>query len=326
MNQLKSLPGLLIALATLSGCAINMGVPVKDPVQSTVAYNNNGAAPQPVGLAVEDARDGKNKEQLLTGRIPMNLTYQDKPFNAVNWIADQTAREMSARGLPVTVAQAGGAGTKLSFKRISIENHRASGFSPFVTFTSLRAEIDTPQGVQDVAAYVKRGKVPVWSFDEVIDPTYNAPLDVLTKELAAKLNQQLFKQSVSDDQVKVLIDKVNRDIALDTVWLDVYQLGFSNNQLAVPELVKLSSHESEYVRLAALSSLGILKATAQMPFLVGRYESQTGIWQDRAMALKAIGDMGTSESRAYLEKQMERFKTGEDNESRWTREIISLYL
>jgi hypothetical protein len=326
VKLIQSLPCLAIVLATLSGCAVNMQVPVKDPVHSTVAYQKNGAPLQPVGLSVEDAREGKNKEQVLTGLIPMNMTYQDKPFDAVSWIAGQTAREMTARGLPVNVAPAGHPGTKLSFKRISIENHRANGFAPFVTFTSLRADVDTPQGVQRLTAYVKRAKVPVWSFDEVIDPTFNAPLDVLTKELAAKLNQQLFKQSVDDAQVKALIEKINRDIALDTAWLDVYQLGFSNNPLAIPELVKLSSNQSEYVRLAALSSLGILKATAQMPFLIERYESRTGIWQDRAMALKAIGDMGTPESRAYLEKQMERFKSGEDKESRWTREIIALYL
>lgn len=326
MKLVKSLPCLAIVLATLSGCAVNMQVPVKDPVQSTVAYNKAGAALSPVGLSVEDAREGKNKEQLLTGLIPMNMTYQDKPFDAVSWIANQTAREMTARGLPVSVVPAGSAGTKLSFKRISIENHRANGFSPFVTFTALRADVETPQGMQRVSAYVKRAKVPVWSFDEVIDPTFNAPLDVLTKELAAKLNQQLFKQSVGDEQVKTLIEKIRRDIALDTVWLDVYQLGFSNNPLAIPELVQLSTHQSEYVRLAALSSLGILKATAQMPFLIERYESRTGIWQDRAMALKAIGDLGTPESRAYLEKQLERFKSGDDKESRWTREILSLYL
>lgn len=326
MKFVKSLPCLAIVLATLSGCATNMKVPVKDPVQSTLAYQRSGAALQPVELSVEDSREAKNKEKLLTGLIPMNITYQDKPFDAVNWIADQTVREMSARGLPVTMAQAGNAGTKMSIKRISIENHRANGFAPFVTFTSLRADVDTPNGVQRVTAYVKRGKVPVWSFDEVIDPTFNAPLDVLTKELAAKLNQQLFNQSLSDDQVKSLIDKVNRDIALDTAWLDVYQLGFSNNPLAIPELVKLSNSQSEYVRLAALSSLGILKAKEQMPFLVERYESRTGVWQDRAMALKAIGDLGTPESRAYMEKQLDHFKSGEDKESRWTREIISLYL
>jgi hypothetical protein len=55
------------------------------------------------------------------------------------------------------------------------------------------------------------------------------------------------------------------------------------------------------------------------PFhLIDRYESRTGIWQDRAMALKAIGDLGTPESRAYLEKQWERFKAGDDKESRCT--------
>lgn len=279
-------------------------------------------------LAIEDARDAKNKEQFEASRLPwtMSLFYKDKPFEAQPWLAGQVVNEMTARGLPVAVAKDGIAGTKLSFKRISIETHRVNGFSPIVTFASLRAEVETPQGMQRVSAYVKRAKVPVWSFDEVYDPTFNASLDILSKEVAAKLNQQLIRQSVSDEAVKTLIEKINSNITSDTVWQDVYQLGFSNNSLAIPELVKLSGNQSEYVRLAALSSLGILKAKDQMPFLAERYESRTGIWQDRAMALKAIGDMGTMESRSYLEKQMDRFKTGEDNESRWTRDIISLYL
>lgn len=327
MKFIKLFPCLAIVLAALSGCS-SIRVPIKDPAPSARAYRDSGAALQPVKLAIEDAREGNGKSQLMTGDFPVkiDILHQDQPFDALNWIAEHTVREMSARGLPVTLAPAGNPGTKLSFKRISIENHRSNGFSPFVTFTSLRADIDTPQGVQRVTAYVKRGKVPVWTFDEVFDPAFNAPLEVLTKELAAKLNQQLYKQSVGDEQVKALIEKINRDIALDSAWLDVYQLGFSNNPLAIPELVKLTSSQSEYVRLAALSSLGIMKATSQMPLLMERYESRTGVWQDRAMALKAIGDMGTAESRSYLEKQLERFKAGTDKESRWTREIISLYL
>lgn len=33
----------------------------------------------------------------------------------------------------------------------------------------MRADVDTPRGPLRVTAYIKRGKVPVWSFDDVID-------------------------------------------------------------------------------------------------------------------------------------------------------------
>lgn len=324
-NQLKSATGIVVSLAFVSGCAINMKVPVKDPASSTVAFKKAGAV-TPARLSFKDDRTTEDKARILSGLIPMQMVYMDKGFDAVPWIAQQTVKEMTARGLPVTLVDEGKSGTSVVIKRVHIENHRASGFSPFVTFTSLRADVMTARGPQRITSWVKRGKVPVWTFDEIIDPTYNEPLAVLTKEFAAKLNQQLFRQEISNDQVNALIGKINQDGGkADGAYLDVYQLGFGNNLSAVPELVKLSSHANEYVRLAAISSLGILKATNQVDFLTRLYETP-GLWQDRAMALKAIGDMDTPESRAYLQKQATQMGSRTDKEAVWTKDIIALYL
>ncbi|MBI5276834.1 MAG: hypothetical protein HY854_10275 [Burkholderiales bacterium] len=99
-----------------------------------------------------------------------------------------------------------------------------------------------------------------------------------------------------------------------------------SNPRAIPELVKLSTHANEYVRLAALSSLGILKATDQFDFLARAYENTGLMWQDRAMALKAIGDFGTPQSREYLLKQRAQLESRKDKDATWTKEIIALYL
>jgi outer membrane murein-binding lipoprotein Lpp len=328
-NALKALGVVVVSMAVLSGCAINMKVPIKDPLASTTVFekNDKGAALTATTLSFRDEQSTADKGQLLSGRIPMQMVYQDKPFDAIPWIATHTVKEMSARGLPVKLAAKGEPGVGILIRRVHIENHRVNGFSPFVTFTSLRADVETPNGLQRVTAYVKRGKVPVWSFDEVIDPTYNDSLSLLVKELAAKLNQQLFHQVVSTEKVKELIAKINKDNgASNDAYLDVYQLGFSNNPVAIPELVKLTSSLNEYVRLAALSSLGMLKASNQLKFLIGRYESGGDLWQDRAMALKAIGDLGTAESLAYLQKQWKKYESQTDKEALWTKEIIALYL
>jgi hypothetical protein len=325
-NQLKNATGIVVSLAFVSGCAINMKVPVKDPASSTLAYKKAGVV-RPASLSFKDDRTTEDKTKILSGLIPMQMVYMDKAFDAVPWIAQQTVKEMTARGLPVTLVDEGKSGTSVLINRVHIENHRASGFSPFVTFTSLRADVMTDRGPQRITSWVKRGKVPVWSFDEVIDPTYNDPLGVLTKEFAAKLNQKLFQQEISNDQVNALIGKINQDGGqADNAYLDVYQLGFGNNLSAVPELVKLSSHANEYVRLAAISSLGILKATNQVDFLTRLYETPGLLWQDRAMALKAIGDMDTPASRAYLQKQLTQMGSRTDKEAVWTKEIIALYL
>jgi len=324
--QVKSAVGIIASAAILSGCAINMKVPIKDPAPSNQTFQKAGAV-APVNLSFKDDQTADDKARLLTGLIPMQMTYQDKPFDAVPWIVQQTVKEMTLRGLPVTLVDEGKGGTSVLIKRVHIENHRANAFSPFVTFTSLKADVMTARGPQRITAYVKRGKVPVMTFDEIIDPTYNDALAVITKEFAAKLNRELFRQQISNEQVKAVVSKINLDGGkADTAYLDVYQLGFGNNPSAVPELVKLSSHVNEYVRLAAIPSLGILKATDQMGFLTQLYETQSLIWQDRAMALKAIGDMDTPESRAYLQKEQTRFGNRADKESAWTKEIISLYL
>lgn len=326
INSIKGATAMAASLALLSGCAINMPVPIKDPAQASVAYTKAGTI-KPVTLAFKDEQTLEEKGKLLTGLIPMQMLYEGKPFDAVPWISRNTVKELADRGLPVSLAGDGATGTNVVIKRVHIENHRASGFSPFVTFTSMRADLMTDSGPQRVTAYIKRGKVPVWSFDEVIDPTYNEPLAVLTKELAAKLNQQLFKQMVSTEQVNALIAKIEKsDDKQGDTYLDVYQLGFSNNPAAVPALVKMAAHSNEYIRLAAISSLGILKAVEQTDFLIGLYESTSGIWQDRAMALKAIGDMGTPKSREYLQKQWNNLQNRTDKDALWTKEIISLYL
>ncbi|EJN07897.1 HEAT repeat domain-containing protein [Herbaspirillum sp. YR522] len=322
----RALIGVALGVAALlSGCAVNMKVPIKDPVVSATQYEKAGELP-PVALAFKDARPEPEKKAILGGTIPMQLVYQDKPFDALPWLSTQVTREMVARGLPVTQAGAGESGTEVLIRRAHIENYRSNGFSPFITFTSLRADVQTPKGLQRVTAYVKRGKVPVWSFDEIIDPTFNTPLGLVAKELAAKLNQQLYGQVVSDATVKALLAKLKQNNAApEDAYLDVYELGFSNNPIAIPELAKLVTHSSEYVRLAAISSLGILKAADQLPLLMAIYESKDNIWQDRAMALKSIGDIGTPRAFAYMRKQSKSLGKGDDKEVKWTREILRLY-
>ena len=48
----------------------------------------------------------------------------------------------------------------------------------------------------------------MWSFDEIIEPTLNEPLSLLVKELTAKINAVVYKQSISDANVAMLIKKI----------------------------------------------------------------------------------------------------------------------
>ena len=225
-----SIFGILIYLALASGCAINMKVPIRDPEPSSSQYVKPSQS-APVTLYFTDNRSADNKGALLTGRIPMQLTTGDKSFDAAPWLAEQTVKEMVARGLPVQLGNDAKGPDTVIIQRIHIENRRVSGFSPFETFTSASADIVTPAGTTRIATFIKRGKVPVWSFNEVIDPTYNDPLGLTAKEFAAKLGWILFAAELSDSQVDALIAKTSGS---NINYRDVYELGFSNNPRAIP--------------------------------------------------------------------------------------------
>jgi hypothetical protein len=314
--------GMLAALVLVSGCAINMKVPVKDPEPSAAHYVKPSTT-VPVTLFFSDSRTTENKGALLTGRIPMQLTTtEDKPFDPVPWLATHTVREMAARGLPVQLGNDATGPNTVIIKRIHIENRRVSGFSPFETFTSVSADVVTATGTQRIVTFFKRGKVPVWSFNEVIDPTYSTPLGLTSKEFAAKLGRILFGANLSDSQVDALIDKTN---AANVDFRDVYELGFSNNARAVPQLVKLCANKDDEVHQAAFSSLGVLRDPTHFDLMVKEAENFNNDWEDRAAALKGIGDLGTPQSRAYLQTAKARVESSKDAESMRTKELIALY-
>lgn len=310
-------------LVLVSGCAINMKVPIRDPEPSKAHYVIP-ATSAAVTLFFSDARPAENKGALLTGRIPMQLTtLDDKPFDAFPWLAAQTVREMAARGLPVQLGNGAQGPDAVLVKHIHIENRRVSGFSPFETFTSVSADVATPTATQRIVTFIKRGKVPVWSFSEVIDPTYSDPLGLAAKELAAKLARILFDAKLSDSQVDAVVAKTG---GAKVDYRDVYELGFSNNPHAIPQLVVLTANSDDEVHQAAYSSLGILRDSQHFDLLMTESKNSKDDWEDRAMALKGIGDLGTPQSQAYLQQERSRLESLTDAESLRTKDLIGLYL
>jgi hypothetical protein len=199
------------------------------------------------------------------------------------------------------------------------------GAQTFVTFTFLSADVETSAGTKRVGVFVKAGKVPVWSFDEVIEQTFNQPLSIAVKELASKIAVQLYGYRASDSTVNQLASKLTQQ-KTPSSYLDVYALGFTNNPKAIDAVAKLLDDSDEYIRLAAISSLGTLRATSQFGRLKSIYQNNGGLWQDRAMALKSIGDLGTAEAKAFLADEQKRWTDAPtNNESSWTLQIIRLY-
>ena len=52
----------------------------------------------------------------------------------------------------------------------------------------------------------------------------------------------------------------------------------------------------------------------------------SGSWSDRAMALKALGDIGTDGSLDYLRTVRSKLESAKGKENAWNVEIIDLYV
>lgn len=309
-------------LLALSGCAPSSYL-VKTPTPSGMKYESV-AEKRKANLSFIDDRKG-DERIFHSGLLSATLNVNDAPLDAPRYLSQGVKDELASRGLPVTVGVGDNGLSRINLRTFRVQNHRVNGFSPFVTFTLLSADIDTGTETKRIGVFVKRGKVPVWSFDEVVEPTFNQPLSLAVKEFSSKVANTLYGYKASDAVVDELVKKL--DTRTPDSFLDVYALGFTNNPRAVDTLVKLVKDEDEYVRLAAISSLGTLGATNQLPLLKSVYENSDGLWQDRAMAIKAIADLNTAETRNFLSSEMKRLETQSgDNDSRWTTQIIGLYL
>jgi hypothetical protein len=296
---------------------------VKAPTASGLKYEvvTSAASSQ---LSFLDERKGEDRT-FSSGTLPSELTVDKGPLDPLQFLSQHVGAELASRGLPVRTAAGDQGQPKVHVKTFNVQNHRASGFSPFFTFTYLSADLETAQGTKRIAVFVRRGKVPVWSFDEVVDPTFNQPLSIAVKEFSSKVANYLYSYRASDATVKELIAKVSGAPTPDT-YLDVYALGFSNNPTAVPKLVELTSSSDEYVRLAAISSLGNIGATSQFGLLQSIYQKADSSAQDKDMALKAIADLGTPDSQAFVSSELKRLSGNTDRAAVFTSRLLGMYL
>ncbi len=314
---------LVAVVLSVAACA-PMSYGVKTPVPSGMKYETTKQQ-EKTEISLLDNR-GEKERVFSSGVLPATLTVDNTPIEAPQFLALHLQQELASRGVPVQISGGADKGIpRLHLGTFRIQNYRANGFSPFVTFTLISADLETASGNKRLSVFVKAGKVPVWSFDEVIEPTFNQPLSIAVKEFASKIAAHLHNYRASDSTVSELVAKLEQP-RTPTSYLDVYALGFTNNPKALDTLLKLVDDRDEYIRLAAISSLGTLRATSQFERLKSIYQNSGGLWQDRAMALKAIGDLDTDEAKAFLAQEAKRWSAGpSNNESTWTLQIIRLY-
>ncbi len=317
--NLKQLIFIAATSLAVQACA-PMTYNIKQPEPSSITFKQVDHK-DIVQLVLNDKRPEHDKI-FSHGVLKADLLMNNVAVEPISFLKKNTEAELAARNMAVKFEEEG---ISVDINKFTIRNHRTNAYTPFITMTMLSADVHTENGKKRIGAFIKRGKTPVWSFQEIIEPTLNQPLGLVVKEFVAKLNKLLLNQKVSDLEVEQLASKLVNNKISGTSYMDVYQLGFSNNPLAIDPLIKLAKHDDEYVRIAAISSLGTLQAEKAIPLLKDIYVTAK-TWQDRGMVLKAMGDMGTEESMAFLKKAQSELSSKNEKERAWSGEIINLYL
>jgi hypothetical protein len=309
------------AMALITACAPPTYA-IKTPPVTGLKYASTGEQAK-TQISVIDERPNK---QFSSGRLPADLIFEKAPVDHIQFLTKHLAAELKSRGLNADSIVGDNGQPKVHVKTFKMINHRVNAYTSFYTFTYLGADLESSNGNKRIGIFVQGDKVPVWSFDEVVEPIFNQPMGIIVQEFSSKVANQLFNYRASDDQVTALIGRI-ADSNSKTRYMDTYALGFTNNPAAIEKLVTLTKDKDDYVRLAAISSLGMLKATEQLPMLKAMYEKPNGLWQERAMAIKAIGDMDTEETKAYLTAQMKNLESAAPTpDNNRIAQLIGLYL
>lgn len=312
----------LFATLALTACA-PPNYNVKAPSPSGLKYVVAGSAPAASYTVVDERRaDGKI---FSYGILPAELKIDDVPIDAVPFFTKQLQAELASRGLPATLAHGASGSPAIRLKDYRMENMRTNAYTPFITLTYISADVETADGKRRIGAFVTRGKTPVWSFEEIIEPTFNQPLGIGIQEFASKFANTVYGFRASDETVKALTTKINGARTPET-FLDVYALGFTNNPAALDTLIGLTRDSQEYVRQAAIASLGNLGASNQFGLLKTIYQDATVSWQDRCIALKSIADLGTAESKEFITAEAKRLGADSSKEMQVMSRILALYL
>ncbi len=317
MSSLRPLVSVAVAAAVLlgaSGCTKTFNVrPVSPPYAGLEATSQPGAS----SLGIRDVRGAKEKPLNFGTLKVVTRGMTDE----MGYLAANLANALRAQGISITTTPDGSGDLVLDVRTFRIRNLRTSGYSPYHSFTTFAADLHHEGKTSRITAYFKGSKTPVWSFNEVERPCYQIPVEAVVREVAAKINAHVFGRRASDERVQALAAAISSrpSDSGSEEYLKVLELGYTNSPAAVGPLVALTERKETLMRAAAVSSLGMLRATEQLPLLERIYAENTHVV--KAMALKSIGDLETPESRAFLD----RIRQSKDYREPTLKEVIDLY-
>lgn len=290
------------------GCALSYSV--KEPVVSSIQYTRKDITP--ATLTVIDQRTGSDSIFLakvigIGGSMSDSVTLKiDNMEDPIGYFTYQLGKELASRGIPVkcVVGKTATEGLILQIHRYQIVNIRATGFSPWEACHLFYGTIIAEGQEKPIKAYFYNGKTPVWSMTEIEEPCFTIPVSIMIKEVASKINRALFNLRVPDEKIDELTAQINAETGkdkkdpYDRPFREVLELGYSNNPKALEPLKKYAEDSDEFFKACALSAIGTLGAEGQLEFLLQHYRA--GAYNDKYMAAKSIGDIGTPEALQIL--------------------------
>ncbi|HYD39287.1 MAG TPA: HEAT repeat domain-containing protein [Anaeromyxobacter sp.] len=290
------------AALLLTACAGTLNVPMNKPAPTSSAFADGKGAKGTLKLV--DAR-GAEAATFHVGVAGLaKATLLTEGFDPLAYLADGLGAEFAARGYPVQVTAdpAAAADMELKVLRYRIVHRRVNGYSPWESMHQFRGVLTSGGREFPILAYFTNGKVPVWKISEIFEPCVQLPQSILVKEIASKVNRALLRVRASDAVVDEIVRRATpKDAFNDGPFMEIVELAGTNNPAAVPILKRYVGHKDEFVRMVALDAIGILGPEPERAFLQERYTALTDM--DKAMALKAIGDIGDEAALAFVAAQ-----------------------
>lgn len=291
-----------LAVGLLSGC--QMHIPVAKPAPSGTAHVQR-REPRAT-LKLVDARGAEAASFYIftaagRGRPPR----PPEGFEPIEFLAENLQAEFAARGYPVTVTTdpQAAADMTLEIQRYRVVNRWiVTVVAAMEAAHEFRAELSSGGRVFPIRAFFYNNRVSVWAVAEGYEPCIHRPASILVKEIASKVNRALLGFRADDTAVDEILARARpKDAIDDGPYMEIIELGGTNNPRAMEALKKYAVHKDEFVRAVALDALGMLGPENELPFLKERYAALEG--RDKYMALKAIGDAGDPSSLDFLVSQ-----------------------
>lgn len=304
-NLLRRVIGIIFIALFFSGCSLTYTI--KEPVVSTIDYGTKDI--RPIILNIMDMRTGDDAGFIVArlgpsgdvSNFPITLKNMENP---IGYFTQNLEKELENRKIPVkcVVGKTATNGLTLEVVRYQIINRRATGFSPWEAMHIFSGNIIKDGKKTLIKAFFYGGKTPVWSMNELEEPCFNIPVSIIIKDVASKINRVVFNYAAPDEKIDRLTSEISSEIGktVEGPFWKVLELGYTNNPKAMEPLKRYSQQGEEFFRSCALSSIGILGGEDQLEFLKQRYSGALSSFNDRYMAVKAIGDIGTIEALQFI--------------------------